>query len=166
MPNYFVNLLLKNQINMTGVNKVILLGNLGQKPETRYVNSELSFSRLSVATTELYTNQKGEQIRYTEWHTVILWRQMSRFAEQYLRQGDTVYIEGRLKSRFIEQGGGERRKVTEIIADRCDLIAHHDEPKQEPKNDNQEPETPGSGLPDCDLENIPQNIPADDGLPF
>lgn len=75
MPNYFVNLLLKNQINMTGVNKVILLGNLGQKPETRYVNAELSFSRFSVATTELYTNQKGEQIRYTEWHTVILWRQ-------------------------------------------------------------------------------------------
>ena len=151
---------------MTGVNKVILLGNLGQKPETRYVNSDLSFSRLSVATTELYTNLKGEQIRSTEWHTVILWRQLSRFAEQFLRQGDTVYIEGHIKSRFIEQGGGERRKITEIIADRCDLIAHHDTPKQEPQTNEQETETPGSGLPGCDLENLPQNIPADDSLPF
>ncbi|MBO4373121.1 MAG: single-stranded DNA-binding protein [Bacteroidales bacterium] len=151
---------------MTGVNKVILLGNLGQKPDTRYVNQNLSFSRLSVATTELYTNLKGEQTRYTEWHTVVLWRQLSRFAEQYLRQGDTVYIEGRIKSRFIELEGGERRKVTEIVADRCDLIAHHDTPKEDAQPENNEPETPGSGLPGLDLENLPQNIPAGDTLPF
>lgn len=151
---------------MTGVNKVILLGNLGQKPDTRYVNQNLSFSRLSVATTELYTNLKGEQTRTTEWHTVVLWRQLSRFAEQYLRQGDTVYIEGRIKSRFIELEGGERRKVTEIVADRCDLIAHHDTPKEDSHPEDDEPETPGSGLPGLDLENLPQNIPAGDSLPF
>ena len=168
MPNYFVNLLSEKKIFMTGINKVILLGNLGQKPETRYVNSELSFSRLSLATTEQFVNQKGEPYRETEWHTVVAWRQLSHFAEQYLRKGDTVFVEGRIKSRYIDLGRGERKKITEIIADRLELIAHHDTPKPEPQpvKQEQDTETLGSGIPDCDLENLPQNIPADDPLPF
>ena len=151
---------------MAGVNKVILLGNLGQKPETRYVSAELSVSRLSVATTEVATNHKGERVSQTEWHTVVLWRQLSRFAEQYLRQGDTVYIEGRLKSRYIEQGEGVRRKVTEVIADRIDLLAHHDAPKQPDPVKETDDDSPGSGLPGIDLENIPADLPSGDTLPF
>ncbi len=151
---------------MAGVNKVILLGNLGQKPETRYVSAELSVSRLSVATTEVATNHKGERVSQTEWHTVVLWRQLSRFAEQYLRKGDTVYIEGRLKSRYIEQGEGLRRKVTEVIADRIDLLAHHDAPKQPETEKEPDDDSPGSGLPGIDLENIPADIPSGGTLPF
>ena len=151
---------------MAGVNKVILLGNLGQKPDTRYVSADLSFSRLSLATTEVMTNLKGERVSETEWHTVVLWRHLSRFAEQYLRQGDTVYVEGRLKTRYIEQGEGVRRKVTEVIADRIDLLAHHDTPKQPENKQTDTDDTPGSGLPGVDIENIPADIPGGDGLPF
>lgn len=153
---------------MAGVNKVILLGNLGQNPDTRYVSADLSFSRLSLATTEVMTNLKGERVTETEWHSVVLWRHLSRFAEQYLRQGDTVYVEGRLKTRYIELGEGVRRKVTEVIADRIDLLAHHDSPKnKEPEaNKADGDDAPGSGLPGVDIENIPADIPGGDGLPF
>ncbi|MCQ2974193.1 MAG: single-stranded DNA-binding protein [Bacteroidales bacterium] len=156
---------------MIGINRVTLLGNLGQNPDTRYVNSALSFSRLSLATTDLYTNLKGEQKEETQWHTIVAWRELSNYVDRNLRKGDTVFVEGKIKSREIVDKDGFKRKVFEIIAEKIQLVAHHDNNSQTTKievkeQENNVEELIGSGLPDFDIDNLPNDIKGDNELPF
>ena len=78
---------------MAGVNKVILIGNLGKDPEVRYLDSGVAVANFSLATTESYKNKEGERVSQTEWHNVVLWRGLAEVAEKWLKKGSSVYIE-------------------------------------------------------------------------
>ena len=99
-----------------GVNKVILIGNLGADPEIRHTGGNVPVTTLRVATTERYKDRNGERQERTEWHNVVLWRGLAEIAERYLRKGSTIYIEGRLETRSWEDKNGQKRYTTEVIA--------------------------------------------------
>ncbi len=105
-----------------GVNKVILIGNLGADPEVRTLTSGAKVARIRIATSESYTNREGERVTNTEWHSVNLWRGLADIAERYLKTGNTVYIEGKLRTRSYDDKEGVTRYVTEIEADNMTML--------------------------------------------
>ena len=111
---------------MAGVNKVILLGNLGKDPEVRYLDNGIVVANFSLATTESYKNKEGERVSQTEWHNIVLWRGLAEVAEKYLKKGASVYIEGKIKTRKWEDKDGNTRYSTEILADNMTMLG----PKQ------------------------------------
>ncbi len=107
---------------MRGVNKVILVGNLGNDPETRYMPSGSAVTNLSVATNELWKDkQTGEQKDRTEWHKVAMFGRLAEIAAEYLRKGSQVYIEGKLRTSKYEKEG-QTHYSTEIIADQMQML--------------------------------------------
>tara|TARA_B100000214_G_C23844302_1_gene570325 strand:- start:22 stop:435 length:414 start_codon:yes stop_codon:yes gene_type:complete len=107
---------------MSGVNKVILIGNLGKDPEVRYLDSGVAVANFSLATTENYRNKEGERVSQTEWHNVVLWRGLAEIAEKYLKKGSSVYIEGRIRNRKWEDKEGNTRYNNEILADNMTML--------------------------------------------
>ena len=101
---------------MSGVNKVILIGNLGKDPEIRYTESKVPVTTLRIATTETYKDRNGERAEQTEWHNVSIWRGLAEVANNYLHKGSKVYIEGRLKTRQWEDKEGNKRYTTDVVA--------------------------------------------------
>ena len=105
-----------------GVNKVILVGNCGKDPETRFSPSGSGVTKISIATSESWRDkQSGEMQERTEWHNVVLWRGLAEVAEKYLHKGDQVYIEGKLRTRSWEKEG-ITRYTTEIVADNMTML--------------------------------------------
>lgn len=105
------------------VNKVILIGHLGNDPEIRALEGGVSLARISVATTETYTDKNsGDRISNTEWHRVVMWRGLAGVAEKYLKKGSLVYIEGKLKTRSWEDENKQTRYATEIVADQMTML--------------------------------------------
>ena len=103
---------------MAGINKVILVGNLGQNPELRYTPNGVAVCSLRMATSESYTDRaSGERITNTEWHNVVLWRGLAETAGKYLKTGSQCYIEGKLKTRQWQDQQGQNRYTTEVVAD-------------------------------------------------
>lgn len=119
------------------MNKVMLIGNVGQDPEVRYVEQGVAVARLSMATTERgYTLQNGTQVpEHTDWHTVILWKKLAEIVEKYVRKGDRIYIEGRIRYRSYDDKQGQRRYVTEIWADNMELLGGSNKPTAAPQQD-------------------------------
>ena len=107
---------------MSGVNKVILVGNLGKDPEVRYLDSGVAVANFSLATTENYKNKEGERVSQTEWHNIVLWRGLAEVAEKWLKKGSSVYIEGKIKTRKWEDKEGNTRYTTEILADNMTML--------------------------------------------
>jgi single-strand DNA-binding protein len=107
---------------MAGVNKVILLGNLGADPEVRTLESGAKVARLRVATAETYKDKNGEKITQTEWHTVNVWKGLADVAEKYLKKGSQVYLEGKIKSRTWKDKDGVDKYSTEILCDNFTMI--------------------------------------------
>ena len=107
---------------MAGVNKVILIGNLGKDPEVRYLDSGVAVANFSLATTENYKNKEGERVSQTEWHNVVLWRGLAEVAEKYLKKGASVYIEGKIRTRKWEDKEGVTRYSTEILGDNMTML--------------------------------------------
>jgi len=107
---------------MAGVNKVILVGNLGKDPEVKYLDSGVAVANFSLATTENYKNKEGERVSQTEWHNIVLWRGLAEVAEKYLKKGSSVYIEGKIKTRKWEDKEGVNRYNTEILADNMTML--------------------------------------------
>ena len=106
-----------------GVNKVIVVGNLGSDPETRYMPSGSAVTNLSVATNESWKDkQTGEQKERTEWHKVAMFGRLAEIAAEYLRKGSQVYIEGKLRTRKWQDQQGNDRYTTEIIADEMQML--------------------------------------------
>ena len=106
-----------------GINKVILVGNLGADPETRYMPSGSAVTNLSVATSESWKDkQSGEQKDRTEWHKVAMFNRLAEIAAEYLRKGSQVYIEGKLRTRKWQDRDGNDRWTTEIIADEMQML--------------------------------------------
>lgn len=108
---------------MAGINKVILIGNLGRDPEMRYTPNSIAVCSFSVATSETYKDKNsGERITQTEWHNIVLWRGLAETSEKYLRKGSKVYIEGKLKTRKWDDNQGVTRYSTEIVADVMQML--------------------------------------------
>ncbi len=106
-----------------GVNKVIIVGNLGQDPETRYMPSGSAVTNFTVATNESWKDkQTGEQKERTEWHRVSMFNRLAEVAAEYLRKGSQVYIEGKLRTRKWQGKDGNDRYTTEIIADEMQML--------------------------------------------
>lgn len=99
---------------MNGVNKVILIGNLGSDPEVRHLSNGSVVANFNIATSESYTNKNGERVTQTEWHRIELWEGLAKVAEQYLKKGNTVYIEGRLRTENWQDSDGNSRTTTRI----------------------------------------------------
>ncbi len=138
---------------MAGVNKVILIGNLGKDPEVRYLDSGVVVANFSLATTENYKNKEGERVSQTEWHNIVLWRGLAEVAEKWLKKGSSVYIEGKIRNRKWEDKEGNTRYTTEILGDNMTMLGK--------KEDSSAEKTETTPEQEC----IPQEEKGDD-LPF
>ncbi len=107
---------------MKGLNKVTLIGNLGKDPEIQILEGAIKVAKFSLATTETYKDDKGQTHSNTEWHTIILWRGLADLTEKYLVKGSLVYVEGKLKTRSYDDKAGNKKSVTEIIAEQVILL--------------------------------------------
>ena len=115
------------------INKVILIGNVGQDPAIRYpgdVNNGTKVATFRVATTERYRDRSGNLQEHTEWHSIVVWRNTADVVEKYVKKGTQVYIEGRLRSRSWDDQSGNKRYVTEIVADTLQLLGRKPEGQQ------------------------------------
>lgn len=107
---------------MASVNKVILLGRLGNQPELRYTKTNQAVTELRVATSDNWTDQAGVRQERTEWHTVVVWGKSAENCERYLTKGREVFVEGRLQTRDYADKDGVKRYKTEIVADRVQFV--------------------------------------------
>lgn len=105
-----------------GVNKAILVGNLGKDPEVRHLESGTAVANFPIATSESYKDRNGEKKTITEWHNIVLWRGLAEVAERFLKKGDQVYIEGKIRSRQWEDRDGNTRYTTEIVGDNMTML--------------------------------------------
>ena len=104
------------------VNKVILVGNVGKDPETRYLDETTAITKFSMATSETYKNKSGERVSTTEWHNIVLWRGLAQVAEKYVKKGTQIYLEGRIKTRSYDDAEGNKKYITEIVGDQMQLL--------------------------------------------
>ena len=107
---------------MASVNKVILIGNLGADPETRYLPSGDAVTNIRIATSEKWKDKSGEQQEHTEWHRIAFFGKTAEIAGEYLKKGSPVYIEGRIRTRKWQDKEGQDKYSTEIVADRMQLL--------------------------------------------
>lgn len=107
---------------MKGLNKVLLLGNLGKDPEVNTLEGNIKVANFSLATTETYKDEQGKTHAQTEWHNIVLWRGLAEFAEKYLRKGSTIHIEGKIHTRSYEDKQGVKRFVTEVVGEDIILL--------------------------------------------
>jgi single-strand DNA-binding protein len=107
---------------MRGVNRVVLLGNLGSDPDVRKLKENLKVAKVSLATSETYRDKEGQKQTQTEWHTILLWNVLADLAELYLRKGHQIYVEGKLRTRNYEDSHGVKKYVTEVVADQILLL--------------------------------------------
>ncbi|MCL2737821.1 MAG: single-stranded DNA-binding protein [Bacteroidales bacterium] len=143
------------------LNKVMLIGNVGKDPEPRHLESGAMLVTLTLATTERFKDRNGEVKEQTEWHNVVCWRSVAEIAEKYVRKGSQIYIEGRLRSRSWEDQNGQKRYVTEIVADTLRLLGRKS--GQSPDGHNAPQVSSTKPVPTDPLEGI--GAPLDD-LPF
>ena len=105
------------------VNKVILIGNLGKDPDVRHLENGATVANFPIATSENYKDRKtGEKVSQTEWHNIVVWRGLADITERYLKKGDKVYIEGKLRTRSWQDQDGNTKYTTEIIADNLTML--------------------------------------------
>ena len=107
---------------MRGVNRVVLIGNLGREPDLQHLEGNIAVAKFPLATTETYKDKNGNLVSQTEWHTVVLWRGLAELAQKYLHKGSLVYIEGRIRTRNWEDKDKNRRSSTEIIGDNLVML--------------------------------------------
>ena len=118
------------------VNKVILIGNLGKDPDVRHLENGASVANFPIATSENYKDRKtGEKVSQTEWHNIVVWRGLADIAERFLKKGDKIYIEGKLRTRSWQDQEGNNRYTTEVIADNLTMLG------KAPENSNPHPTT-------------------------
>jgi len=109
---------------MSGVNRVILLGNLGKDPEIRHLENGRARASFTLATNEFYKNKEGEKVTSTEWHNVVLWSPLAEIAEKYLTKGKQVYIEGKLTNRSYTDKDGQAKYITEVVGQNLVLLGN------------------------------------------
>ncbi len=139
---------------MRGVNKVVLIGNLGKDPDLQYLEGNIGVAKFPLATTETYKDKNGKLVSQTEWHTVVLWRGLAELAQKYLHKGSLIYVEGRLRTRSWEDKEGNKKFATEVVCDNLIML----EKRSELSNHNR-------GAASNDTENYPgEELPPMPGL--
>jgi single-strand DNA-binding protein len=111
---------------MASVNKVILVGNLGKDPETRYMTSGEAVTNVRLATTDTWKDKAGEKQERTEWHSIVFYGRQAEIAGEYLKKGRQIYVEGRLQTRKWQDKEGQDRYTTEIVADRMQMLGNRE----------------------------------------
>ncbi len=111
---------------MAGVNKVILIGNLGRDPELKYLEGNVARVNFSLATSDSYKDKNGNRVDQTEWHNIVMWRGLAESAEKYLKKGTQVYVEGKLQTRQWNDKDGNKRNTTEIVAESYVILQRRD----------------------------------------
>jgi len=147
------------------VNKAILVGNVGKDPEVRHLEGGTSVARFTLATSESYKNKSGELVKNTEWHNIVAWRQLADLADKYIRKGGQIYVEGKITNRQYDDKDGNKKYISEIVADNIRLLGR--------KEDSYAPPA-GNGSARASSESAPlspvpeeMDLPADsDDLPF
>jgi len=107
---------------MRGVNRVMLIGNLGKDPDVQVLEGNIAVAKFPLATTETFKDRSGKLVSQTEWHTVVLWRGLAELAQKYLHKGSLVYIEGRLRTRNWDDKEGHRKFATEVVGDNLIML--------------------------------------------
>ncbi len=155
------------------INKVILLGNVGRDPEVRYLDNGVVVTKFPLATSETYTNKSGDKVTNTEWHNVVLWRKLAEVAEKWVKKGTPLYIEGKIRSRSYEDKDGNKRYITEIVADNMQMLGRKSEDQssqsgdQDPgQNAESQNETTNKGDSTADAFGVNSGPQEDDDLPF
>lgn len=138
---------------MAGVNKVMLIGNLGKDPEVKYLEGGVAVAKFPLATSESYKDKTGKKVDQTEWHNIVLWRGLAEIAEKLLKKGAQVYIEGKIRTRSWQDKEGNKRYTTEIVGDNLTLLG-----KKEDNN-------AGSSSAGQEIDPVASNDSTDD-LPF
>jgi len=144
---------------MSGVNKVILIGNLGSDPTVRFTPGGQAVANFNIATTERFNNKAGEREERTEWHRIVAWGKLAEICQQYLKKGKQVYIEGRLQTRSWEDQQGQKRQTTEVVASNMQMLGRAGEGGGGGGGDFSSQDY-GSAEP------APQGASTDDDLPF
>jgi len=144
---------------MAGVNKAILIGNLGRDPELRYTQNGQAVVNFTLATSENWTDKSGQRVDRTEWHRIVAWGKTGELCAQYLSKGRTVYVEGRIQTRDWEDKDGNKRQTTEINAQTVQFLGG---PRGEGGGGGP---SPGGGAPGQDMGNSGGPAPGDD-IPF
>jgi len=155
---------------MASVNKVILVGNLGRDPETRYMPDGAAITNASVATSFQWNDKaSGEKKEETEWHRVVFRGKLAEIAGEYLKKGSQVYVEGRLRTRKWQDKEGHDKYTTEIVADRMQMLGARSgagEPRGEPRGDAApmeskaaEPKSPAAKKPAGKFDDLEDDIP-------
>ncbi|MCB2378859.1 single-stranded DNA-binding protein [Hymenobacter sp. BT635] len=116
---------------MAGINKVILVGNLGKDPEVRHLEGGSSVAHFTLATNDYYKDKSGNRVERTEWHNITAWRGLAEMAEKYLKKGQQIYVEGKLRTRQYQDKDNQTRYITEIVADEISMLGGR------PQNDTQ-----------------------------
>jgi single-strand DNA-binding protein len=108
--------------HMRGVNRVMLIGNLGKDPDVQFLEGNIAVAKFPLATTETFKDRSGKLVSQTEWHTVVLWRGLAELAQKYLHKSSLVYIEGRLRTRSWDDKDGNRKFATEVVGDNLIML--------------------------------------------
>ncbi len=143
---------------MRGVNRVMLIGNLGKDPEISFLEGNIAIAKFSLATTESFKDRSGRLVTQTEWHTVILWRGLAQLAKKYLHKGSQVYVEGKLKTRSWEDKEGNSKFATEIVGDNLIML--------DKKNDSSSNEDDYDTALNEDIQLPPTDEEGNEVLPF
>lgn len=145
------------------VNKVILIGNLGKDPEIRRLENGTAIASFPLATSESYTDKAtGTRRDITDWHNIVLWRNLAEIAEKYVRKGAKIYVEGKLKTRSWTDANGQQRYVTEVIGEELTLLT----PRSENNNPNASQGTPYPTEPQQPHQPMNMDNDENDDLPF
>lgn len=140
---------------MRGVNKVILIGNLGKDPEIRYTTGGSAVANFTIATSDSYTDKDGQKQEKTEWHRIVAWGRLAEICGEYLSKGRMVYIEGALRTRSWEDKDGNTRWTTEVVARSMEMLGGRSD--QGPRDQQS---------PDGDFEIDDSSFSTDDDIPF
>ena len=138
------------------LNKVMLIGNLGKDPELRFTPSGRAVARFPIATSEQWTDQSGQRQERTEWHNIVVWGKQAETSGQYLSKGRQVFIEGSIRSRQYDDKEGQKRYITEVIAQRVQFLG----------GGRGEGGGRGAAAPAGDEATAPAPMPEDDDIPF
>jgi single-strand DNA-binding protein len=138
-----------------GVNKVILVGNVGKDPDVRHLDSGVSVASFPLATSETYRNKESQKVTNTEWHNIVVWRGLAEVVEKYVKKGDPLYLEGKIRTRSYDDKDGNKKYITEIVVDNMQMLGSKQSNDNNSSSEEKQPET--------DIETPPQE---EDDLPF
>ena len=151
---------------MAGVNKVILVGNLGKDPEVRHLESGRAVANFSLATSETYKNREGEKVTHTEWHNIVLWTPLAEIGERFLKKGSQVYIEGKLTTRSYDDKEGIKRYIVEVVGRELTLLGRPSESGDSGSADNRTASQPASTPTSAPSDKTESDTTEVDDLPF